>query len=479
MNSKRDIKTNYIYNLFYQVLSIVAPLITTPYLSRVLGPDGIGKISYAESIVAYFVLFAAIGIQRYGQREVSYVQDDIEKKTLVFWNTKALSLITSLVVLAVYIPFALSRDNRSMYLVLSLNIINVIADVSWFFQGLEEFKKIITRNAFIRLINIGFIFLFVKQREDILIYVIWMTSATLLCSVSLWPDLKSQIKIVSIKRIKPFHNFYVVLSLFIPTIAIEIYTVLDKTMIGVITNNAFQNGYYEQAMKMSKMVLAIITALGTVMLPRIGSLFQEGNIEAIKTSIYRSYRFVWMISIPMCFGLMITSNNFVPWYFGKDYDEVIPLLHILSFLIIIIGISNVTGVQYLIPVKKHNSFTLTVVVGALVNFCMNVAFIRSFQAIGAAIASVIAETTVTVIQLIIVRRELRPLEIIKLSRNYYGAVVPMIVVLLLENHLLDSSFLHTTIMIFSGAVVYCGILLLLRDELVVDIMRTILDRIKK
>lgn len=478
MRQKKSVKLNYIYNLFYQVLLIVVPLITAPYLSRVLEPDGIGTISYAESIVAYFVLFAALGMQRYGQREVSYVQNDAEERSKVFWNTKALSFITTIIVLAIYIPFALTQENKMIYLILALNIVNVFADVSWLFQGMEDFGKIVLRNTIIKVLSIVFIFVFVKQKEDLLLYVVWLTLATLICSISLWPELRKYIRLVPIKEINPFNNFGIIFSLFIPTIAIEIYTVLDKTMIGVITSNVFQNGYYEQAIKISKMALAVITALGTVMVPRIGSLFQEGNTNAIKNAMYRSYRFVWMLGLPMCFGLMLTSSNFVPWFFGEGYDGVIPLLYILSFLILAIGINNVTGVQYLIPIKRQNTFTLTVIIGAVVNFCLNMVLIYYFQAVGAAIASVVAETTIAVVQIIIVRKELKPWEIIKQSKNYVIAVIPMIVLLLFEAKYFSPSILHTLIMVVSGAAVYGSILLLMKDDLVYGTVADIAKKIK-
>lgn len=147
----------------------------------------------------------------------------------------------------------------------------------------------------------------------------------------------------------------IIISLFIPTIAIQIYTVLDKTMIGVITQDSFENGYYELAIKISKMVMAVVTALGTVMIPRIGYHFEQGETQRIRSLMYRGYRFVWFLGVPLCLGMIMVCGNFVPWFFGEGYEQVVPLLQILSFLILAIGINNVTGMQYMIPTKRQNA----------------------------------------------------------------------------------------------------------------------------
>lgn len=187
-------------------------------------------------------------------------------------------------------------------------------------------------------------------------------------------------EIISYAYAKDIH-LKVVWSLFIPAIAIQVYTVLDKTMIGFIADSAFENRYYEQAIKISKMLLSLVTALGAVMAPRIGYLFENGSKKEIQMYMYRGYRFVWFMGIPMCFGIILIAGNFVPWFFGSGYDKVVPLLQILSLLIPVIGISNVTGAQYLIPTKKQRIFTFSVVAGAVINFCLNMVLIYLFQSL--------------------------------------------------------------------------------------------------
>lgn len=474
---KKSIRKNYIYNVTYQILTILTPFITAPYLSRVLTPAGIGNVSFAESIVAYFTLFATMGIATYGQREISYVQNDKEQRTIVFWNSKILEVITSLIALIVYIVYAINQANSILYLVLSMNILAKTADITWFFQGLEEFGKIVIRNCIIKFLQIVYIFALVKTRDDMVIYAIGLAGFTLLSSISLWTYLPNYIQKISFSKLHVFKDLPSVLSLFVPTIAIQIYTVLDKTMIGVITKNAAENGYYEQAIKISKMTLHIVTALGTVMVPRIGFLFNSGRHDDVKRYMYRGYQFVWFLGVPFCLGLVTCASNFVPWFFGLGYEKVIILLQILSFLILAIGINNVTGIQYLIPTKRQNIFTFTVIIGAVVNFSLNSLLIPRFQSAGAAVASVAAETVIAVIQLIIVRKELSLWHVIMIGRNYYIAGAVMAAVVFLISGKLMATVFNTVFLIMVGAICYFTILLLLRDPFFLDNMKKGTDKL--
>lgn len=477
---QKSIKKNYIYNVAYQILTVITPLITAPYLSRVLGPDGVGTISFAESIVSYFTLFATLGITSFGQREISYVQDDVQKRSVVFWNTKILGFCTSGIALLIYFAFSVMQgENSPIYLILSLNIVAVFFDITWFFQGVEEFGKIVLRNTIIKVANIAFIFILVKDKTDILTYVIGISSFTALGNISLWSYLPKYISRIKFSELRPFKTIKVVLSLFLPTIAVQIYTVLDKTMIGVITESSFENGYYEQAVKISRMLLSIVTALGPVVVPRIGYLFERKEYPEIQRIIYRSYRFAWFLGLPMCIGLMITADNFVPWFFGTGYERVIPLLRILSLLIIVIGINNVISVQYLVPTKRQNLLTMTLVIGAVTNFCLNAVLIRFFASIGAAIASVIAESVIAIVQLILMRKEISPIRVLKEGTLYYIASAVMTAVLIPMHRLLSPSPIHTLMLVIIGATVYFGTLLIEKDEFVITNLNSIMLKIKR
>lgn len=475
----KSIKKNYVYNLSYQILLLITPLITTPYLSRVLGADGIGTYSYVEAICSYFVLFATLGLTTFGQREISYVQDDIKKRTIVFWETNIIELIASAICIVAYIIFSIFQKESVLYLVLVFNLLAVIANITWFFQGLEEFGTIVFKNVVFKLINIMFIFLCVKTKDDLVLYLLGTALVTFLSNVSLWFEVPKYLMRISFNELHPKRHMQTVFSLFIPTIAVQIYTVLDKTMIGIITQNSFENGYYEQAVKISKMVMTVVTALGTVMIPRIGFYFEKGDSNEVRRLMYRGYRFVWLLGVPLCIGLVMVSPNFVPWFFGDGYDKVSDLLSVLSFLILAIGINNVTGMQYLIPTKRQNTFTFTVLVGAVVNFVMNFILIYFFKSIGAAIASVTAETVIAILQIYIVREELSPLVILKEGIHYYIAGGIMGVILFFASKLFSPSIFGTMALVAIGVFTYFVVLLIIRDEFLISNISLIAKKIRR
>ncbi|RJV90040.1 flippase [Erysipelotrichaceae bacterium AF15-26LB] len=471
----KSIKKNYIYNLMYQILILITPLITTPYLSRVLGADGIGTYSYIDSVSSYFVLFATLGLTTLGQRETSYVQDNREKRTIIFWEIFIIELIACLLCTIAYIIFSLKQgSNANLYLVLVFNMLAVLVNISWLYQGMEEFGQIVFKNTVFKIIGIVYVFVFVKLKDDLILYLFGISFFLFLGNLSLWLNLPRYVDRPSFRYLHPSKHLKAVISLFIPTIAIQIYTVLDKTMIGLITNSSFENGYYEQAIKIYRMVLTLVTSLGIVMIPRVGFFYNKGDTEAVQKYMYRGYQFVWFLGIPLSFGLLAISSNFVPWFFGDGYAKVASLISIFSFLILVVGISNVTGVQYLIPTKRQHIFSFTVIVGALINLILNLFLIRILQSYGAAIASVIAETVITATQLYIVRKELSPLVIIKSGYHYFIAGGIMLFALLAIRSILTPSILHTLILIFSGAGVYFLILFVMKDEFFISNLRNIL-----
>ena len=391
MSTEKSIRKNYIYNLTYQILQLLTPLITTPYIARVLQADGIGTFSFADSIVVYFSAFAGLGIGTFGQREISYHRDDIKERTRIFWELKIFSVINFFIFLALYLAFIYFYvdDNRVLYLIMILRLSNNALDTTWLFAGMEEFRKIVVRNIIVKIMDIAFIFLFVKHKSDLALHIFGIYFFTVLGSVSLWGYLPAYIDKPDIKSLRPFRDIKVIWSMFIPTIANLIYITLDRLMIGILTQGALENGYYEQCMRINRLTLMFVTSLGSVMVPRIGYLFSKNERNRIDLYMYRSYRFVLFLAVPSCLGLIAVSGNLVPWFFGAGYDKVIDLLKISGMLFVVIGISNVTGIQYLIPTNRHNTYTFTVIAGTSLNFVLNIFLIRMFMSYGADRKSVV------------------------------------------------------------------------------------------
>ena len=225
--------------------------------------------------------------------------------------------------------------------------------------------------------------------------------------------------------------------------------------------------------------MSLITSLVRVLGPRVGYLFFNGKKDEIAHYVYTSYRFVWCLGIPLCFGLIGISNNFVPWFFGRGFEKVASLIKISSLLILAVGINSTTASQYLIPTKRHNIFTIAVIIGAAVNFTMNIFFIRMFKSYGAIVASVIAETVIALVEIYIVRKEISLTKIIACGKNYYVAGIVMLCVVWVMVKKLAPSVINTFTMIFAGAVVYPMILLILRDEFFTNQARKTLGAIRR
>lgn len=463
----KSITQNYIYNTAYQVLALITPFITTPYLARVLGPENIGIYSYTYSIANYFILLASFGVASYAQREIAYYQDDKYEQSRIFYEVTVLRILLVLISLFFYYVFiSYYTIETTIYWVQALNIVAVLFDISWFFQGLEEFGKIVFRNIVVKILNIFSIFLLIKTSDDLLLYVFLLGALNVLSGIIIWGYLPSYLVKVKIDKINPFRNFVVILQMFLPVIAIQVYTILDKTMIGVMTQDPLENGYYEQAEKIVRMALTFVTSLGTVMLPRIAYAYAHKQYDEIQRYMMKSYQFTWFISIPMMIGMIAISDFFVPWFFGPGYDKVVPLLKIFSVLFIAVGLAFVTGMQYLIPTNRQNQYTISVTCGAILNFVINLMVIPSLMSIGAAIASIIAEVTGTLIQFYYVRRDFSLWSIFNCSKPYWISAVIMYVCLYLLKANMSINPMNTIILIIVGAIIYGGLLYICKDEMI-------------
>lgn len=475
MNNKKTIIKNYIYNLIYQILVLIMPIITTPYLSRVLGAENIGIYSYTISIAAYFVLFGSLGVALYGQRQIAYEQTKGKKLSKTFWEIVILRFITMAISMIIfYFIFVNGEQYQVYYKILLLELLANCFDISWFFQGLEEFKKTVTRNIIIKIISVISIFAFVKDSNGLGIYFWIYVLSTLIGNLSLWAYLPKYLKKIKIKQLNMVQHVKPTIGLFIPQIAIQVYTVLDKTMIGAIITDKSEVGYYEQGQKIIKMLLTVITSLGTVMMPRIANTFASGKKEKVTNYMKKSFNMVFLLAFPMIFGVIAVSKSFVPVFFGQGYDKVTILMSIISPILLLIGLSNVTGTQYLLPTKRQKEYTISVVYGAIVNFIMNACLIWKFGAIGASIGTVIAELTVTLIQMYFVRKDFNLKEIFKLAKKYLLSSIVMFIVCLFIGKFINNNLISTIVQVIIGVLTYGICLLILKDNFIIEV----LDRIK-
>ena len=471
IQEKKSITKNYMYNLIYQVLVLISPLITIPYISRVLGAENIGIYSYTLSITAYFILFGALGMSLYAQREIAYNQDNPPKYSLIFWEMVLLRIITmSISILIYYFTIIKYGTYQLYYKILILEILGNCIDITWFFQGLEEFKKIVKRNVIIKLISITCTFALVKTSNDLVIYFIIYVLTLLIGNLSLWLYLSKFLVRIDIRKINILRHLKQTISVFVPQVAVQVYTILDKTMVGTIVQEKAEVGYYDQSQKIIKIALSVVTSLGTVMLPRIANNYIKNEKEAVRVYMEKSFNLIFLLSFPMMFGVLAVSGRFVPVFFGQGYDRVIILMNIISPIFILIGLSNVIGAQYLLPTKRQKEYTISVVNGAILNFVANMCLIWKLKAVGASIGTVIAEIAVTSVQLYFVRKDFKIKDLIKMSKNYIISSVIMFGVCCVTGMIIKDNLIATVLEVLIGIITYFACLIILKEEFIGEIL---------
>lgn len=448
-----SLKRNILYNVGYQVLSLIVPLITAPYISRVLGANGMGLYGYTFSIAHYFVLFCMLGVLNYGNREISMISEDKYSLSKKFWNIYFNQFIFGIISLVVYYCFVCVyiKENQFIYILQSLYIVSGILDISWFYFGIERFKVTTSVSAINKILTTVLIFVCVKEIDDVWIYTLIIAGGTLLNNIVYWLLLGKNINFVkwkfndSMKHLKPL------LLLFIPVIAVNIYKYIDKIMLGAMVN-LDEVGIFEAAEKLTNLPVCFIAAIGTVMLPRISKLIGSKDIKNVQRYNTLSLNLVMFLASGMAFGLFGIANVFVPLFYGVAFKEASYVLMYLSPCLLFVSWANVIRTQYLLPNRKDVLFCASVIAGAIVNVIANIILVPKYGAVGAAISTLIAEVIVCIVQSIVAAKDIKILSSIFSSLIYI--LIGMIMYIIIINIISDSAILTVIIRVGVGTLTY-------------------------
>lgn len=450
-----SVKKNLLFNMMYQALNMCLPLITAPYLSRVIGVNGTGVFSYYYSIAGYFVLFSMLGLNNYGNRSIAIVRDDRKKMSQVFWEIYSIQIVATVISVIAYILFT-QEINSEERIVAWLNIFYVVSaafDINWFFFGIEQFKWTSIRNALVKTISVVLILIFVKTRDDLYIYVFIMSFSIFVSQLVLWPKAISLLYWIKptwsgIKRhIKPN------LILFIPVISVSLYKMMDKVMLGIISERA-QSGLYENAEKIINFPIVFVNALGTVMLPKMSNLVAKGEKMAGKRYIRDSMQFIMALAIAVSLGTAAIAENFAPVFFGEEFRECGKLIACLAPITIFISWANVVRTQYLIPNNKDKEYIYSVILGACVNLFVNLMLIGRLGAMGASIGTVFAEFTVMIVQTVFSRKELEIKQYARDMLIFWISGISMFVIVYTVGKTMRECVIGIAIQVIIGIVIY-------------------------
>lgn len=470
---------NYLYNVGYQVLAIIVPLITSAYVSRVLQPEGVGANAFTNSIIQYFILFASMGIGYYGNRQIAYVRDNRTKMAKTFWEIQIVKTMMTLVSIIAFEIFLIFYTRQFDYMLAqSLNLIAVAFDISWFYEGVENFKVTVLKNSLVKIISMIAVFLFIKGPYDVTLYIVVLALSTLLGNLTLWPDIYRDLPKIKIKDLNPWIHFLPMVELFIPQIATQVYVQLNRTMLGVMVSET-ASGYYQYSDSLVKLILALVTATGTVMLPHVANAVSHGDMKKVNRMLYKSFDFVSVIAIPMMFGLAAISLTLAPKYYGPGYGPVGPAMMIESIVILMIAWSNALGVQYLLPILHQKQFTISVTVGAVINIILNFPLIYFYGLNGAMWSTVLSEIGVTMYQLIAVRGLLSYKILFSSIWKYIiSGIIMFLPVFWMNTHLKDS-WLMMGLEVVIGVVIYTAMILMLRAPIVDEAKKLVQEKLGK
>lgn len=481
-NMDRKTKINYLYSTFYQVLAVVLPLVTTPYVSRVLNVETIGVYSFTGSIVSYFTLLASFSFQTYGQREIAYVRNDKKKISQLFFEIQLKKFILMIISYALFGIFLLkSREYEIMYLLQSLSIIAAFFDITYLLQGLEQFRLTVIRNTLVKLVGVVLTFALVKEPSDVYIYTIIQTGVTLLGNISMWVYLPKFVSIKHVNMGQLSHGIVELIQLFIPVLSVQLYYTIDKTMLGMVTNGMTENGYYEQAIKIIRLCQNMMGAMGAVLLSSIPRLLITSGKQEVKKTIDSSIGLNLFVAVPITAGLISIADIMVPWFFGSGYEKTAELICIFAPMAILSAISMVFGNGVLIPLKKQNCLTLATLGAACFNIVFNMLLIPQFGAIGAAVSSVGAEVVTLLIQGAFSKEYIKFISIIKNFMKYSIAATVMSVFLYFIKKFAEGrikDFILTIMLVVVGAVIYFWVLVFQRENIATEIKNKIYNKFK-
>lgn len=465
--------SNYLFTVLYQLLLMLTPVITTPYLSRILRTEGIGIEAYVTSIVQLFIVFIVLSLPMYGSRQIA-VKKGQEELSKEFWSIYSIQLVVSFLNLVVFFIFISSvADHQQLFYYSALTLVAYSLDISWYFIGKEEIKKIALRNMIIKISGIILIFSLVKDSHDLPLYVAINGGTLLLGQLIMWIPILKEVKLVKPSYSDIKANIAPIVTLFIPQFMIQVYVLVNRIILGNISGE-IEVGYYNQANKIIKIALGVISSLGTVLLPRMASEFAQGNKEQMKKYIDATLQFVLLVTLPMTFGMIAIAPNFVVWFFGKEFLEVSNILILMSPVIFCVGLANVFGIQILVATNQQNKYSIAISIGAVLSLIINFTLVFSMGSKATTIALLVAEAAGALIQMYFARKYFHMSNFLKMFLKYLILSLAVFVsVFALSEFLRISPILLTVIQLLIGMIVYVIGLILLRDTLAIKLWETV------
>lgn len=406
MTTQKSLKLNFIMNAVLAMSSFVFPLITFPYISRILLPVGTGKVSFATSLISYFNMLAQLGIPTYGIRACAKVRDNREQLTRTAHELLLINLIMSLVsyvllaVVLIFIPRL--REERTLYILVSITIFLTTIGMEWLYKALEQYTYITVRSIIFKLVALVCMFLLVHEKED---YVIYGGITILAASASNVFNLLNVHRYIDMKLVGGYcfkQHLKAILIFFAMSCATTIYTHLDTVMLGFMATDT-DVGYYNAAVKIKTILVSIVTSLGTVLLPRASYYIEHGMRNEFHRISQKAINFVVLIASPLMLYFILFAQNGIFFLSGPSYSGSILSMQIIMPTLLFIGLTNILGIQILVPLGREKMVLYSEIAGAITDLLLNTLFIPKLASAGAAIGTLVAEAMVFIVQFLALR----------------------------------------------------------------------------
>lgn len=446
---------NYFFNITYKLLNIAMPLITAPYLSRVVGAEGLGIYAYYYAIAHYFYLFGKMGLNNYGTREIAISKDSKENMSSTFSSIYTQQIISSVVMQLIYIIFCLFsiKNDGIIPVILGIYTLGCLFDIDWLYLGLEKFDKIAIKNIIVKIVTLIAIFVFVKSSSDLWIYTLIMSAGMIIGFWTLWFGVKKYVKFRPVKIKEALKHIKPNAILLVPVLAANIYRSIDKVMLGQMSNMT-ELGYFDNAEKIIYAISGFITAFDNIMIPKCSKLIANNKEERCKQYISYTMQFLFFIILLMgsvCIGL---SKHLVLIVFGNEFSRSIILSQLLAVTLIFMTWSDVIRSLWVIPRKKDKIFLVTIGTGAIVNIICNIVLIPRYEAVGSCIATIAAELSVPIVQYIFFRKELNYKKLISQQIIFVVTALMTIVFLGIIQNYFAVRIVNLIILLIIGSIFY-------------------------
>ncbi len=491
MENQKSLKFNFVMNIILTLSSMIFPLITFPYVSRILRPSGIGKVSFATSLITYFNMFAQLGIPTYGVRICAKVRDNKEELSCVVHELFIINLIMcaisycSLGILLFTVPRFFSE--RVLYIIMSSTILLNAFGIEWMYRALEQYSYITVRSIIFKFIALVAMFALVHQQSD---YVIYGAISIFAASASNILNFINAHKYIVFKRYKKYNlirHLKAIGIFFAMSCATTIYTNLDTVMLGFMTNDV-EVGYYNAAVKIKVILVSIVTSLGTVLLPRCSYFVENNMMNEFKRVSAKALNFVVLVSVPLVIYFILFAKEGILFLSGEAYIGSVMPMKIIMPTLILIGLTNILGLQILVPLGKEIQVLYSEIAGALTNLGLNMVLIPLFASSGAAIGTLVAEAVVFIVQVYALRNNIRE----AFYAIHYAYILVSVLIssvvssliwkisLIMNIHNLQLKFFF--ILLVSAALffgIYGIILLFFRESLMIELFSYVLNFFKK